>query len=133
MVYEIKYEPVIIGDAEKPKYNIYYTGGEYNGQKEFHSVDGVNGNIRSGYTVLNPKNWKQLQTDLFRSSLFARALTKPLEVNQTALSALIAVMQNESSETDLLMMLNSLGMTFTEVEKIVLNKCLSDNNFTIQL
>lgn len=71
--------------------------------------------------------------NLFRSSLFARAVTNPGEVNQVAFSALIAVMQNESSEADLLQMINALGMVFNDAEKAELNGCLSANNFTIQL
>lgn len=48
--YEIKYEPVIIEGIMYPKYNIYYYGGEFDGSKEFHSTDGINGEIREGYT-----------------------------------------------------------------------------------
>lgn len=49
--YEIKYEPVTIHNVLYPKYNIYYYGGEVDGLKEFHSTDGVNGQIREGYTL----------------------------------------------------------------------------------
>lgn len=49
--YQIKYEPVTISGVLKPKYNIYYTGGEFDGLKEFHSTDGINGTIREGYTL----------------------------------------------------------------------------------
>lgn len=47
--YEIKYEPVIIDGKEYPKYNVYYyINGDFE-TKEFHSKDGINGEIRQGY------------------------------------------------------------------------------------
>jgi hypothetical protein len=47
--YEIKFEPVTISDEVYIKYNIYYyINGEIE-TKEFHSTDGINGEIRQGY------------------------------------------------------------------------------------
>lgn len=50
--YQIKYEPVTIDGILYPKYNIYYyINGEFE-LSEFHSTDGVNGEIRYGYSLL---------------------------------------------------------------------------------
>lgn len=49
--YEIKYEPVTIGGIVRPKYNVYYYYNNFLETKEFHSVDGISGEIRSGYTL----------------------------------------------------------------------------------
>lgn len=48
--YEIKYEPVTKNGAVHPKYNIYYYIDGVEDCKEFHSIDGVSGTIREGYT-----------------------------------------------------------------------------------
>jgi len=50
--YEIKYEPVTKDGVEYPKYNIYYYINGNLDSKEFHSIDGVNGEIRISYTQL---------------------------------------------------------------------------------
>jgi hypothetical protein len=47
--YEIKYEPVRVDGVEMPKYNIYYYINDILEGKEFHSNDGINGDIRYGY------------------------------------------------------------------------------------
>ncbi len=53
MEYEIKYEPINHPkEGMIDKYNIYYYGGEFDGLGEFHSYDGINGNIRLGYSKL---------------------------------------------------------------------------------
>ena len=49
MFYEIIYAPIIINGIVIPKYNVKYTGGEYAGLVEFHSIDGVNGTTRINY------------------------------------------------------------------------------------
>lgn len=49
--YEIKFEPVEIEGVTYPKYNIYYYWDDEFYTKEFHSIDGVNGIIRSGYIL----------------------------------------------------------------------------------
>lgn len=53
--YEIKLEPVKLPDKSiKEKYNIYYYDEEcVLESKEFHSTDGVNGEIRKGYVIKN--------------------------------------------------------------------------------
>lgn len=49
--YEIKKEPVTLQDGSiKDKYNIYYYIDGVQESKEFHSLDGINGEIREGYT-----------------------------------------------------------------------------------
>lgn len=35
----------------KIKYCVFYYGGEFNGLKEFHSEDGINGEVRPGYIL----------------------------------------------------------------------------------
>lgn len=48
--FTITYEPVTIASVEYPKYNITYSGGEFDGVKEFHSTDGVvTGDEHAGY------------------------------------------------------------------------------------
>lgn len=49
--YEIKYEPIKIEGKVIDKYNIYYYVGKHLENKEFHSVDGINGDVRQGYTL----------------------------------------------------------------------------------
>jgi len=51
--YEIKYEPVVVNGVSIDKYNIYYYINDELETKEYHSIDGVSGEIRSGYV---PKN-----------------------------------------------------------------------------
>lgn len=55
--YEIKLEPVKLPDKSiKEKYNIYYYDEEgVLESKEFHSNDGVNGNVRQGYVLKDTK------------------------------------------------------------------------------
>ena len=49
--YEIKYEPVKVDGKTIDKYNIYYYINELQDGKEFHSVDGINGEIRQDYKL----------------------------------------------------------------------------------
>jgi hypothetical protein len=51
--YEIIYEPVVVDGVEIPKYNIYYYINDILELIEYHSTDGINGEIRYGY---KPKN-----------------------------------------------------------------------------
>jgi hypothetical protein len=51
--YEIIYEPVVVDGVEIPKYNIYYYINDVLELIEYHSTDGINGEIRYGY---KPKN-----------------------------------------------------------------------------
>lgn len=55
--YEIKYEPVNIDGINIPKYNIYYYDSEGKLEtKEFHSIDGINGEIKNGYKIKENAN-----------------------------------------------------------------------------
>ena len=47
--YEIKYEPITIEGKQIDKYNIYYYVAGKLENKEFHSIDGINGTIRDGW------------------------------------------------------------------------------------
>lgn len=48
--YEIKHEPITKNGQTIDKYNIYYYDENGNLEtKEFHSTDGVSGNIKPGY------------------------------------------------------------------------------------
>lgn len=49
--YDIKFEPINIDDKTIDKYNIYYYVNDELENKEFHSYDGINGEVRSGYTL----------------------------------------------------------------------------------
>jgi len=49
--YEIKYEPINIKGKSIDKYNIYYYVAGKLENKEFHSIDGINGDVRQGYTL----------------------------------------------------------------------------------
>lgn len=49
--YEIKYEPITIEGKIIDKYNIYYYVAGKLENKEFHSIDGINGDVRQGYTL----------------------------------------------------------------------------------
>lgn len=49
--YEIKYEPVTIDGKKIDKYNVYYYVAGKLENKEFHSTDGINGDVRQGYTL----------------------------------------------------------------------------------
>lgn len=50
--YEIKYEPIIIDGSENPKYNIYYYINGVLDDYQFHSIDGINGEIKQGYNQI---------------------------------------------------------------------------------
>lgn len=49
--YEIKYEPITIEGKIIDKYNIYYYINGKEDAKEYHSTDGINGDVRQGYTL----------------------------------------------------------------------------------
>jgi hypothetical protein len=49
--YEIKHEPITIDGEIIDKYNIYYYENDTLINKEFHSTDGINGEIKQGYTL----------------------------------------------------------------------------------
>jgi hypothetical protein len=49
--YEIKYEPIEKDGKQIDKYNIYYYIGNELESKEFHSYDGIIGDVKYGYTL----------------------------------------------------------------------------------
>lgn len=53
--YEIKFEPVVVDDVTYPKYNIYYYINNVLEIKLFHSIDGINGEIKDGYVLKENK------------------------------------------------------------------------------
>jgi hypothetical protein len=128
--YEIKYEPITIEGTLYPKYNIYYSDGE----KQFHSKDGINGIIREGFTDINAKNWLGLEQQLRYSALFAKAFT---DATEKGLSLFMVTLVNgksgQASENSLAFAFSVLGVTWTESEVIELNSILESNNFTIRL
>jgi hypothetical protein len=134
MVYEIKYEPITINNQIHPKYNIYYTGGEFDGEKLFHSIDGTSGKIEPGYKKINSPNWLGLEQELVYSTLFPKAINDSdpnwFSILQTALQN---GKKNETSESFLLNTLSNLGVVWTTSEKTQLNQILLNNNFTIQI
>jgi hypothetical protein len=49
--YEIKYEPIEKNGKQIDKYNIYYYIDGVIETVEFHSTDGISGEVRQGYTL----------------------------------------------------------------------------------
>jgi hypothetical protein len=47
--YEIKHEPININGEVIDKYNIYYYENDTLITKEYHSTDGINGEIKNGF------------------------------------------------------------------------------------
>jgi hypothetical protein len=119
---------------ENGKYNIYYY---INGElecKEFHSIDGIYGNIREGYTEKNAKNWLGLEQDLRYSNLFAKAYN---DANGKGLNMFTTTLVNgklgHAKEPALEFAFSVLGVTWTESDILELNTILENNNFTIRL
>lgn len=136
MTYEIKYEPVTINNVVHPKYNIYYTGGEFDGLGEFHSVDGVNGTVRSGYKSINSPNWLGLEQALFYSGLRAKAKASA-NLDMFEFSSLIGAFSNSKngtvSENTLYYLLNAINADWDSNDIAQLNGFLEEFNFTIRL
>jgi len=126
MTYELR--------LESGKYNIYYSGGEFDGLVEFHSLDGVNGTIRAGYTDKNAPNYYGLEQGLFKSSIFSKYI---MDYNTKGL-LFTQVINNgkrgeDINEQTLLAGFQVMQINFTEPEKTVINSVLQQNNFTIRL
>lgn len=136
MTYEIKYEPVTVENIVKPKYNIYYKGGEFDGLGEFHSTDGINGTIREGYKKINSPNWLGLEQALFYSGLRAKAKASA-NLDMFEFSSLIGAFSNSKngtvSESTLYYLLNAINADWDEADIAQLNGFLKQFNFTIQL
>jgi hypothetical protein len=119
---------------ENGKYNIYYYINGVQETKEFHSIDGISGNIRDGYTEKNAKNWLGLEQDLRYSNLFAKAFTDATEKGLSLfMVTLINGKNGDSSENSLSFAFSVLGVTWIESEILELNTILENNNFTIRL
>jgi hypothetical protein len=130
MTYEIK--------KEGEKYNIYYTGGLYNGLKEFHSLDGnLTGEERGGYKKLNAPNWHSLEQQLRYandSTLFGKAFTTASDKGLNLfMTTLVNGKLGHSSEAALAFAFSVLGVDWTDSEKATINTLLTQNNFTIQI
>jgi hypothetical protein len=82
----------------------------------------------------NAPKWKELKMALFGSPLFQRAI---VQANPNAYSTLLKVLSDgengDGNEGNLHMMINMLGMTFSQAEKAELNGYFEINNFTIRL
>lgn len=126
MTYEIK--------LENNKYNIYYSGGPFDGLKEFHSLDGVSGTIREGYKNANSPNWNGLTQSLWGSSLMGYAATY---ANPNGFSLLLKVLTdgeiNSAAQQSFLTALSFCGLSLSVNQKAELNAMLTANNFTIQV
>jgi hypothetical protein len=133
MTYELKYEPVTVKGIEYPKYNIYYSGGQFDGLKEFHSLDG-NGPIREGYKQLGAPDWNGLTQDLKNSPLmlFAYQYANPNGFN-LFLKTLTDGENSSASEGFLLTTIGMCQLSFSTTQKAQLNQMLADNNFTIRV
>ena len=128
MTYELK--------LENEKYNIYYTGGEFDGLKEFHSTDGINGTIRAGYKNINSPNWLGLEQALFYSGLRAKAKASA-NLDMFEFSSLIGAFANSKngtvSENTLYYLLNAINADWDSNDIAQLNGFLEQFNFTIRL
>lgn len=128
MTYELK--------LENEKYNIYYTGGEFDGLKEFHSTDGINGTIRAGYKNINSPNWLGLEQALFYSGLRAKAKASA-NLDMFEFSSLIGAFSNSKngtvSENTLYYLLNAINADWDSNDIAQLNGFLAEFNFTIRL
>lgn len=128
MTYELK--------LENEKYNIYYTGGEFDGLKEFHSTDGINGTIRAGYKNINSPNWLGLEQALFYSGLRAKAKASA-NLDMFEFSSLIGAFSNSKngtvSENTLYYLLNAINADWDSNDIAQLNGFLEQFNFTIRL
>ena len=79
-------------------------------------------------------NWEQLKKDLYVSPLFSKAFAQANDKAFTLFRAeLIDGMNGNGNEVELKVFINMMGLTFTDSEKLELNKILTDNNFTIQI
>lgn len=134
MTYELKYEPVTIGGVLKPKYNIYYTGGPFDGCGEFHSVDGINGIIRYGYVNINRTKWAEMLNAMLQSGAI---LTKMRTATNMAanLACVFGVLQSGANgfpdQANLQALMRLAGWGFTAQEKTTINNYFANNNFTI--
>jgi len=136
--YEIKREPIIKNGQEIVKYNIYYTGGEFDGLAEFHSYDGiVNGTEREGYKNKNAPDWIGLEKSLrysHEAALFGKAFTNASDKGFNLFTVtLINGKAGQSSEAALAFAFSQLGVAWTETEKGQINQILTDHKFSIQL
>lgn len=97
-------------------------------------TNGVKTNKFMVYENPNSPKWKELKLALFSSPLYLRAIT---EANPNAYSTLLKLMTDgengDASEQTFLVILNMLGMTFSDLEKAELNGYFEANNFTIRL
>lgn len=134
ITYEIKYEPVEISGKTIDKYNIYYTGGDFDGVIEFHSTDGINGIVRDGYVNIHAPKWYDLQNGLYKSSLFTKYLN---DYNTKGLIFQTTIQDGKDgrdvNEQTLLLGFQAMQINFTAEEMGVINQILKDNNFSIQL
>ena len=133
MIYELKYEPVTIKGQLRPKYNIYYTGGQFDGVVEFHSTDGISGTIREGYKNKNAPNWLGLEQDLRYSAVFGRRVeVNPIDFNIFT-TTLVNGKLGHASENALAFGFSILGLEWTNEDKILINSLLEKNNFVFRL
>jgi hypothetical protein len=132
MTYKIKYEPVIVGGVERPKYNIHYSDGVI----QFHSVDGViNGTERKGFANEDAPDWLALEQALFYSGLRQKAKESP-NLNLFEFSSLIGAFGNgkkgEASENTLIYLLHAINADWDSDDVTLLNQLLEVCNFTIR-
>lgn len=132
--YEIKYEPVIVGGSEIPKYNVYYYDGEEMIGSEFHSSDGKNGSVREGFKNKNAPDWLGLEQALRYSTLFNKAWSTASDKGFSLFTiTLLNGKRGDSSENALAFAFNVLGVVWSEEEIDQLNEILSNHKFTIML
>lgn len=116
------------------KYNIHYTGGEFDGLIEFHSLDGINGKVRDGYTNVNAPNWLGLEQQLRYSNEFSKAFATSSDKGFNLFTTtLVNGKLGHSSENGLAFAFSVIGVDWTEQEKENINAVLEANNFTYRL
>lgn len=61
--YEIKFEPITQKGIEIPKHNVYYYEDDKLVDKQFHSIDGIDGFIKENYINKSPSTSELIEKD----------------------------------------------------------------------
>lgn len=132
--YEIKYEPVTINSVVYPKYNIYYYEDNVQVDNQFHSTDGINGRIKSGYTNRLGAKWAAMYLALLANTTLINRMINTTTMSSW-LSSLYAILQlgvsGYPNENYLSYVLNQPGWLWTTTEKSQFNSYFTTNQFNI--
>lgn len=78
-------------------------------------------------------NWQQLAKDLHKSTIFLKVIDEIYPVKSAAYATFLKILSDESSEDELLFLLNKMALPLTDAEILELNIIFENNNFTIRL